>query len=292
MDRQKVILILVAAWVSAALLTWFLYAATKAPHIEKTTAVVAAARDLPAGTLLRKDDLTKIAIRDKELPRHAILDEKLAVNHALLFPVSANEAITSPKLGATGIEGLPAVIDIGMRAVTVPITDASGVAGLIPPRAHVDVLFTRPGNASEALTSTILEDVVVLAIGRITEVTPTDTTKPPPSSTSTTQTTQRTATSATLLVTPDQVRRIELAKNLGKISLALRNPLDETDTGEDTTTTPEDLGLTPPPQPVRTVVTRPMERPIPPPVVAKAPPPKPKTVEVFRGSTHVQEAIK
>jgi pilus assembly protein CpaB len=292
MDRKKIILILGAAWLSAALLTWFLYAATKAPHIEKTTAVVAAARDLPAGALLRKEDLTTIAVRDKEIPGHAILDSKLAINHALLLPVSANEPITSPKLGATGIEGLPAVIDIGMRAVTVPITDATGVGGLIPPRAHVDVLFTRSGSTREALTSTILEDVVVLAMGRVTEVTPTDTSKAAASSTAANPARAQTAT---LLVTPDQVRRIELAKNLGKISLSLRNPLDDTDTGEETTTTPEDLGMVVPPPPVRTVIQRPIEPPrlIPPPVVvSKAPPPKPKTVEVFRGSTHVQEAIK
>jgi pilus assembly protein CpaB len=291
MDRKKIILILGGAWFSAALLTWFLYAATKGPHVEKTTAVVAAARDIPAGTLLRKGDLTTIAIRDKEIPGHAVLDPKLAINHALLLPVSANEPITTPKLGATGIEGLPAVIDIGMRAVTIPITDSTGVAGLIPPRAHVDVLFTRTGNPSEALTSTILEDVVVLAMGRVTEVTPTDTKQAPASSTTTPV---RSAQTATLLVTPDQVRRIELAKNLGKISLSLRNPLDETDTGDDSTTTPEDLGLAVPPPPVRTVIARPVEfRPAPPPpVLSKAPPPKPKTVEVFRGSTHVQEAIK
>ena len=57
-------------------------------------------------------------------------------------------------------------IEPGMRAITVPITDGTGVAGLIPPRAHVNVLFTRPGNTSEAVTSTILEDIIVLAIGR------------------------------------------------------------------------------------------------------------------------------
>ena len=294
MDRRRIMLILAAAWVSAALLTIFLYTAVKGPHVEKTTNIVAAARDLPAGTLLRKDDLTTIAIRDSQLPAKAIQDSKLALNRALLFPVSAHEPITSPKLGATGIEGLPAVIDIGMRAVTVPITDSTGVAGLIPPRAHVDVLFTKSGNASEALTSTILEDVVVLAMGRVTEVTPTDTSKPTPPPSSTTATTVRIATSATLLVTPDQARRVELAKNLGKISLTLRNPLDETDTGEETTTTPEDLGLIVPPPPVRTVAApRVIERPLPPPAPVKpTPTPKPKTVEVFRGSTHVQEAIK
>lgn len=252
MDRKRILLIFGAAWVSAALLTWFLYASTTAPHAEKTVAIQAAARDLPAGTLLRKKDLKTIALRANEVPRTAILDEQVVLNHPLLYPVSAGEPLTRAKVGLGGIEGLAATIEIGKRAVTVPINDSSGVAGLIPPRAHVDVLFTRPGSASEAVTSTILEDVVVLAVGRNTEVANT----PPPANGSAAQTAaaaRPSAQSATLLVTPEQVRRIELAKNLGKISLALRNPLDSAPTPDDqaTATTPEELGIVPPPPPVR-----------------------------------------
>jgi pilus assembly protein CpaB len=178
---------------------------------------------------------------------------------------------------------------MGMRAVTVPINDASGVAGLIPPRAHVDVLFTRPGSASEAVTSTILEDVIVLAMGRVTEVSST----PPPAAGSAAQAAaaaRPSAQSATLLVTPEQARRIELAKNLGKISLSLRNPLDTAATPENqaTATTPEEIGIIPPPPPVR-AAPRVVE------VKAPKPPPAPakeKIVEGFHGSTHVQDAFK
>jgi pilus assembly protein CpaB len=286
MDRQKFIMIFVAAGISAALLVWFLYSSTQAPHLEKTVTVEAAARDLPAGTLLKKSDLRTVTLLEREIPRTAIREERLAINHALLFPVSGNEPLTGSKIASsTGIEGLAATIQVGMRAITVPITDGTSVAGLIPPRAHVDVLFTRPGSTSEAVTTTILEDVVVLAIGRATEA--------PNSSTATkdaaAQTAVRPATqSATLLATPEQARMIELAKNLGKISLALRNPLDKTQLADDTATTPQDLGLFPPPPPVRTTV---MRQPPPPPAKPTTPP-KTKLVEVFHGATHVQEAFK
>ena len=206
MDRQKLILIFGAAWVSAVLLTWFLYVSIKGPHIESTVTVEAAARDMPAGTLLRKSDLKTVTLLEKEVPKTAIRDEKLALNRPLLFPMTANEPLTATKIAsATGIEGLAATIVVGMRAVTVPITDGTGVAGLIPPRAHVDVLFTRPGSTSEAVTSTILEDVVVLAIGRATES---------PNSTATAkdataQAAARPASqTATLLATPEQARMI------------------------------------------------------------------------------------
>ena len=140
MDRQKLLLIFGAAWVSAALLVWFLYSATKAPHVEKTVAVIAAARDMPAGTLLRKSDLKTVTLLERELPKTAIREQNLAINRPLLFPVSTNEPLTGSKIAAlNGIEGLAATIEIGMRAITVPITDTNSVAGLeFPPRAHVD----------------------------------------------------------------------------------------------------------------------------------------------------------
>ena len=86
---------------------------------------------------------------------------------------------------------------------------------------------------TEALTSTILEDVGVLSIGRLTEAQSlsstdskggTSTSSSPSLSTSSGNVNR----AATLLVTPEQSRKLELAKNQGKISLALRNPLDKT----------------------------------------------------------------
>jgi pilus assembly protein CpaB len=93
------------------------------------------------------------------------------------------------------------------------------VAGLIQPYSRVDVLFTRPGSMAEAITSTVLENVKVLSIGRIVQsgqVQVDNKGAPKP------------ATVATLVVTPEQAQKLELAKNQGKISLALRNPLDQT----------------------------------------------------------------
>ena len=289
MDRKKVLLIFVGAWLSAAVLTWFLYASTKAPKAEKTVAIQAAARDLPAGTRLRKGDLKVVRVRENEVPKGAILDEQLALDRPLLFLVSANEPVTSTKIGSsTGVEGLPSAIEIGKRAISVSITDTSGVAGLIQPRAHVDVLFTRPGSMAEAVTTTILEDVVVLAIGRNTEGINSSAPGPTAAQVAARPSTQ----SATLLVTPEQTRKIELAKNQGKIGLALRNPLDHTVTPGNSATTAQalyaDFPMRKPERAVR-------EQPPPPPpvaVVETKEPPKPKSVvDVFRGDKHVQDSF-
>ncbi len=280
------VLIFAGAWISAALLTWFLYATTKAPRSEKMVAITAAARDMPAGTRLQKADLKTVRVPEKDVPKAAILDQKMAIDRPLLFPVGANEAIISSKVAsAAGAEGLPALIDVGKRAVSVPITDASGVAGMIQPRAHVDVLFTKPGSVSEAVTTTILEDIVVLAMGRTTEVANTSA-----ATAVATAAPRPTTQAATLLVSPEQARKLELAKNQGKISLALRNPLDHTSAKDQSATTSEQLyaGFHPKSQNTNLRDDRVWNQLIAKPPEKKETPPR-HVIDVYRGDKHVQE---
>ncbi len=79
----------------------------------------------------------------------------------------------------------------------------------VMPGSHVDVLFTRPGNLMEAVTTTLLQNVRVLSIGRNVQGTTADPKAPK-------------AVAATLIVTPEQAQKIELAKNEGRVSLSLR----------------------------------------------------------------------
>ena len=220
MDRQRILLLFGAAWVSAALLSWFLWAKTRAPQQENRVRIAVASRDMPLGTLLRKGDVRFIAVAQQDVPKGAVFQENNALTRALLYPVTTGEPLTITKLAAPGsTEGVASTIDPGYRAVSVPISDTTGVAGLVQPNSRVDVLFTRPGSMAEAITSTILENVKVLSIGKLTQAgqTAVDAKGAP-----------KPATVATLVVTPEMAQKLELAKNEGKISLALRNPLDQT----------------------------------------------------------------
>ena len=224
MDRQRVLIIFGTAFAAALLLSLFVYSKVQGPQKEKTVKVVAATRDMSAGTRLKKGDLKLVSVVERDIPRGAILDLNPVLDRVLLFPVSQNEPITGGKLASvSGVEGLAATIDVGKRAFSVPITDISGAAGLIQPRSHVDVLFTRTGSMCEALTTVVLQDVVVLSIGRVTEVSQLQS-APGQASTAARSQTQ----AATLLVTPEEAAKLEFCKNQGKISLMLRNPLDKT----------------------------------------------------------------
>jgi pilus assembly protein CpaB len=227
MDRQKKLLIFAAAWVSAGLLTWFLYARAVAPQQEKMVRVVVATHDMPLGTLLRQSDLKLVATPERDVAKGVVFQTKDAINRVLKVPLNLNEPVLGSKLSeVTTTEGMSSVIDTGYRAVAVPITDATGVAGLIQPNSRVDVLFTRPGTMAEAITSTILQNVKVLATGHQT----------PSGQTVDTRAVRQPV--ITLLLTPPDAQKLELAKNQGKISLSLRNPLDAgkaDDTGPVTT---------------------------------------------------------
>jgi len=321
LDRQKIMMIFGAALVCAFLMSWFVYAKAAGPRQEKLVKVVAAAQDMPAGTRLKAADLKLISLPEKDLPKNAIVDQKVALDRVLRFPSNANEPLVANKLSTqSGMEGLAATIEPGKRAVSVPISDSSGAGGLVQPRSHVDVLFTRTGSMNEAVTAVLLQNVVVMSIGRNTEASPVaGAPGAPPASTSVTAT-----RAATLLVTPDQAAKLEFARQQGKISLALRNPLDTTvDEENEPVVTAEDLNIGETSRRVRgknlarggpvpnvknddvwkrltsgeAVIMNPDGSivPAPKPVAVKeAPkePPKPRfVVDVFKGDKHLQEVF-
>lgn len=261
--------------------------------------VVAATHDMQAGTRLRKADLKIVRVAENDLPRTAVMDEAGALDRILLFPAYQNEPLTGAKLTSPSrAEGLAATIEPGKRAISVQITDTSGVAGLVQPRSHVDVLFTKTGSMAEAVTSTILEDVTVLSVGRVTEVSNTAVVDPKASRPST--------QAVTLLVTPEEARKIELAKNEGKVGLALRNPLDRSMLQDTAPARAEALNVDPFERGGRGRRVRSGPNVRDPAVwdqltgggspartaAAKEEPPKPRlVVDVFRGDKHVQEVF-
>lgn len=323
MDRQKLIMIFGGAALAAALLTWVLYRSTVAPKGEKLVKVYAAAGNYSAGTRLTKDRIKQVSIVEKNVPAGAIVDEKQILDRVSMYPLSANETFIATRVsGAGSPEGFAAMIEPGKRAVSVPVTDATGAGGMIQPRSHVDVIFTKSGSLAEAVSTTIVEDVVVLSIGRLTEIPATPVTTDKAASTTPTTTVSTAASTqqkaAVLLVSPEESRKLELARNQGKISLALRNPQDKARAAEIESVTAENLdpnvyarlalskqrggrggrlpgnaNLKNDEEWCKLVGCEPKPKPVVAPVKPSKPePPKPRAiVDVFHGDKHVQESF-
>jgi pilus assembly protein CpaB len=129
-------------------------------------------------------------------------------------PFVAGEPIIKSEIVAPGDRGfLAAVLHPGMRAVSVPVSVTSGIAGFVFPGDRVDLLstYTLPaedgGGHEPKVAETVLRDVRVIAIdqnlvnkGGAAML----------------------AHTVTLEVTPKESEIVALASNLGQLSLSLR----------------------------------------------------------------------
>ncbi len=241
MTRQRVWILFGIAWLSAALLSLAVYSRATAPSSRDLVLVVAAAREVPMGRRLAITDLKQVEVARKDLPPGHFLKVADAVDRAALFTLAASELVLEGKLAPkAGGEGISAIIEPGKRAFTVQVNEMIGVAGFAQPGAKVDVLFTRNLANGDGASTTILQNVTVLAYGRNLQR-PVQTAQagqaaPAPVSASAQQTT------VTLLVTQEEAQKLALAMQRGKIQLALRNPLDK-DSPETSAVYAEDLGI-------------------------------------------------
>lgn len=149
------------------------------------------------------------------------------------FEIFTGEPILDSKLVHSSQGVLSAVLDPGMRGVSIPVTAASGSGGFIMPNDRVDVVVTS-GSAGAAVSQVVLSDVKVLAIGaRLGE---TGKTGDPDQSgdSSSSSSSSGSANSpkvfdnsiATLELTPPQADTLINASATGKVSLVLRSVAD------------------------------------------------------------------
>ncbi len=148
-------------------------------------------------------------------------------------PFVAGEPIRQAKLvQAKGSGYMAAILPSGMRAISIGVSPKSGASGFILPNDHVDVVLTLRDREAEKATGTqtytsrtILNDVRVLAIDQsVTE-----------------KNGQKVVIgkTATLELKPKQVETIELSRQIGTLSLALRSIVD---IGKKTPTSESDNG--------------------------------------------------
>jgi pilus assembly protein CpaB len=269
MNRTRLLMIGVLALAAGLLAAIYVYKNLQPKNgaAADTAEVMVAANDLQVGARVEDHDIKIIRIQSTDMPQGAPRKKADVVGHGVILPITKGEFILPNRLaGENAGAGLPALIPPGMRAVSVRVNEIVSVAGFVTPGTRVDVLLTgAPTGSGEQQTTTVLQNVAVLASGHTLERTSSGEA-------------QNTAV-ITLLVTPDDAQRLTLASTEGHIQLALRNPLD---TKQDEVPASNSRGLyrgLPAPAAVRVPVRR---------VVApKATPPAPATtgfsVEVYQG---------
>lgn len=173
--------------------------------------MVIAARDLAPGSILTEQDLRTIPWPAETLPAGAFETPKELEGQALFDTVGASEPIFSSRLvGADGAgrgEGIPQ----GMRAVSVHVTDSSGVLNILRAGHKVDVQVVESDERTRTTRlRTALEDIEVLGVNPELHVSAQGFDLPV----------------VTLLAEPEQAEVLAISDAAARIRLALRNPLD------------------------------------------------------------------
>jgi pilus assembly protein CpaB len=188
----------------------------KAPVNTDVKDMVVAAHPLAVGVTVKAADLKIEKCPNDRFPKTAFSKVEEVIDRPVVSNILVDEPVLEGRLAPRGSGlGLAPVIPVGMRAVTVRVSDVIGVAGFVLPGLRVDVLVTgKPPQGTDTMTMTALQNMLVLSAGQNM------------------QSDQRgqaiNATNVTLLATPEQAETLTLAGSEGRIQLVLRNSSDQT----------------------------------------------------------------
>lgn len=231
MDRKKLVLLLGALIIAVgtAFAARSMFAGAAAPEAEAAPVpvgpkVLVAQRALPTGTIITADALSYQQWPEELVQDAYFLDGESDVTQLLgtvvRHPVTAGEPVTQGSLVSPGDRGfLAAALGPGMRAVTVPVSAKTGVAGFVFPGDRVDLVLTQSvegeGAALKA-AETVLRNLRVLATDQSTQQTTTEDGN----------TVVRAFRTVTLEVTPKIAEKVAVAQTIGTLSLVLRSIAD------------------------------------------------------------------
>lgn len=238
MDFKKVLLLVGALVVAAvtAIMAKNMFtgagaseAAAAAPSVQVGSKVMVARKDLPVGTIIDQtmlgfepwpEERTQGAYYAQGTPDG---DPAKLLGTVVRYPIAAGQPVTRGSLVGPKDRGfLAAALGPGMRAVTVPVSATSGVAGFVFPGDRIDLVLTQDvqgGGEGEPLkvSETIVRNVRVLATDQRVDTKDAEG-----------KTEVRAFSNVTLEATPRIAEKIAVAQSVGTLSLSLRSIADTT----------------------------------------------------------------
>ena len=206
------------------------------PEPEGMVEVLTTAIAMEPGTLIKpnhlrwqrwpEDNLSDSFIaRDADAEgENALEGEKRVEGAVVRYGLAAGQPLTPGTYVKPGERGfLAAILSPGQRAMSIPVTAASGGAGLILPGDRVDILMTQKikienaeGEDEERVASeTVMSDIRLIALDQKISGDPED---------------PEVARTATLEVSAKQAEVLAVVQDLGRLSLSLRSiQADEND---------------------------------------------------------------
>jgi pilus assembly protein CpaB len=181
------------------------------PQVVAARTVVVASAPLRFGAQLSAQNLREVAWPEAAIPAGtfpSINDLMSGGKRIVLAAIEPNEPILRSKVTGPGQRAtLSAVIQPGLKAVTVRVNDVEGVGGFVLPGDHVDVLMTRQPEKGNGNNDVVLQNAKVLAVDQLAD----DSADKP-----------SVVKAVTLEVDTLSAQKLSLAASLGSLSLVLR----------------------------------------------------------------------
>lgn len=271
MNRTRLLMIGALALALGAVVSLLVYKNMQgkgSANTEPGTDVIVALEDIQVGARIEERNIRIAKYPAGALPAGTYTKRSQVLGRGVIIPIAKGEFILPSKLAPENAgSGLPSLIPPGMRAVSVRVNEVVSVAGFVGPGTRVDILLTgTPNGSGESQTTTVLQNVAVIAAGHTLERNAAGEAQNTPV--------------ITLLVSPDDAERLTLASSEGHIQLSLRNPLD---TRQDEVAAANAKGLykggTPSAAPPPVVRTHPITQR----KTEQAPAPSVLSIEVYQG---------
>jgi len=219
LNRRMLIAAILLGALAALLAHTYLRDAAHRALAPQTVPVLVAAADIPAHTALTAAMVQVVQYAPDAKPADGFAAAAAAVGEITTVAVYRGQPLVAPDLSSQAApQTLSFAITPGMRAFTLQVSETSGIADLIRPADHVDVLavFSQQsaagGPPAPPTVDTLEQALLVLAVGQRTVGQ--DTAVP------------ASYTTVTLQVTPQQAAQLVFAGSRGTLQLTLRAVTD------------------------------------------------------------------
>ncbi|NLH46273.1 MAG: Flp pilus assembly protein CpaB [Acholeplasmataceae bacterium] len=215
---SKKSLLLVAVALSA-LFAFMLYRYLNTPVSSET--VIVATSNITPKTTITADMVKEVAVPKEYIQPNAMTDKKKVVGSIARESIISGEQITARRLVVAGKSiGFTGIIPKDKRAMTVAVTEETGVACFPKPGDFVDVVVTfDQRELGEPVSQIVLQNLQVLATNHEVENGEGQVSNTAAKASS--STTSKTNT-VTLAVSPLEAAQLALSDEKGKVRLALR----------------------------------------------------------------------
>ena len=205
---------------------------------ENVTQVVVAARNMLRGETITPNDLLLRDVPQAFVHESAVREANygIAVGQKLSFDINHGEPLLWAHLEGGMVPTFSGKVSEGMRALTVIVDEVNSFSGFLQPKDNIDLLLTYK-NGSEDYVVPIMQDLPVMATGVKTSVDKTG------------QASGQVYRTITVEVSPEDAKRITLAREAGRITAVLRHPSDAAPIDAKALTVSQLLGHKPPAKP-------------------------------------------